>query len=140
MDKVFIVWWEEKGWEPDSGITEVCATEEIALAVKKNWEKENPEHDVWIEPWDIETEMPKVFKNINDIKFGKEKFKLKGSDHIFIAAEISCQAYGFALVDLTDGVVYEVEEVVDEKLFNFDFYYKEDDEEYWGVEVIEENE
>ena len=139
MENVFIV---IRSGEEDNDVTivDVCATEEIASATKENWEKENPDDDVWVEVWGVETEMPKKFKNIDDVKFGKEKFKLKGSDHIFVAAEISCQVYDFALVDLTDGIVYDVEDVVDKKLYDFDFYYKEVDEDYWGVEVIEENE
>lgn len=135
MDKVYLVRWEERGWEPDSGIVDVCATEEIALVVKKNWEKENPEDNVWVEPWDIETEMPRNLKDFNrhEVKLG-EKFKMNNSDHIFTIAKYREEEM---IVDLMDNIVYDLSTIFvgDTTFF---FFEKPDDDDFLGVEVIED--
>ena len=106
MDKVFLVWWEERDWEGDSGIVDICATEEIALATKKNWEKECPNDNVWIEPWEIETEMPKILKDISKVHI-LTRFKLNRSD-----AEYTVM-YGpddeKFIVNLEEGYIYTIE-------------------------------
>ena len=136
MDKVYLVRWEERDWEGDSGIVDICATEEIALATKKNWEKECPNDDVWIEPWEIETEMPKILKDISKVHI-LTRFKLNRSD-----AEYTVM-YGpddeKFIVNLEEGYIYTIEEIRSGEC-GFTFYKKDDDPSFLGVEVFEENE
>ena len=60
---------------------------------------------------------------------------LDGSDHIFI--EVECDYYpNYPLIaDITEGKVYRWEDI--EEYEDFKFYRKEEDDDYWGVWVIE---
>lgn len=82
-----------------------------------------------------------MLKNINrdEVERGV-KFKLNGSDHIFILAglELSLPRYIWGedvIVDITAGYVYEIADVANQ-LDGFGFFEKEDDDDFLGVEVI----
>lgn len=136
MDIVYLVGWEEKGREPESGVVDICATEEIALAVKKNWEKENPNDDVWIEPWEINTEMPKVIRDISKVNV-LTRFRLNrsGADYTVMYGPDDEKF----IVNLDDGFIYTMEEIRSGEC-GFTFYRKDDDPSFFGVEILEENE
>ena len=92
--------------------------------------------------WTAETKCLDWPENVKDLNRNEVpngiKFKLKGSSHIFISV-LSNDEYGTALVDITNGILYTFDELeVNEK--EFDFYRKEDDEDFLGVEVINEGE
>lgn len=120
-------------------IYDIYDNEENAKKALRLAEHDHRDCECRIIEHEISTTAPVFTVDFNEIQLGKDKFKLKGSDHIFIAAEISHQVYDFALVDLTSGVIYDVEEVADYKSYDFNFYRKENDEDYWGVEPVEED-
>ena len=138
--KVYVITYAE-GWEP-SEIYDVCSTREIAEAVKKNGQNELPDADFSIEEVEVTEEMPRNLKDYNrhQVKVG-EKFKLDGSDDIFMLADGKDEDM---IVDLTDCTVFAASEFWEhgyedfKETYGFSFFRKEDDEDFLGVDVIEE--
>ena len=136
--KVYLVTYVED-WEP-SEIYDVCSTREIAEAVMKNGESELPDADFSIDEVDVTEEMPRNLRDYNrhQVKIG-DKFRLDGSDNIFMLAEGKDEDM---IVDLTDAAVFEASEVwtTDFKEdYGFSFFRKDNDNVFLGVDIIEEN-
>ena len=134
--KVYLVSYVE-GWDP-SEIYDICSTREIAEAVKKNGESEFPDADFDIEEFEVTETKPKIISDYNrhQVRRG-QKFKLDGSDDIFMLAD---GKHGDMIVDLTDCMVFAASEVWSndfKEIYGFGFFRKEDDEDFLGVEVIE---
>ena len=132
MENVFIV---IRCGEEDNDVTivDVCATEEIASATKENWEKENPDDDVWVEVWGVETEMPKKLKDIDCVSF-LEHFKLKSSESDFILVDGPNDSK--LIVNLSEGAAYTIDEISSGE-FGIEFYTKDNNKTFKGVEVVE---
>lgn len=87
--------------------------------------------------WCIETERIDLPENVRDYNRGEiiigDKVKFKGSNHIFLRIRSD---YEDQFVDLTDAIVYDVPDILNNQL-GFNFYTKDDDDDFLGVELIE---
>jgi len=131
--EVYVV--ECTDWD-ESIIYGIYDDEKNAKKARKAAEKEYPDHSCTITPCEVSTTAPVVKTDFSDITCGKDKFKMEGSDHIFILAEISVKDsnYDEALVDLTDGIIYKIENVErGETSFKF---YESVIEKNWMVELF----
>ena len=76
--------------------------------------------------------------NRNEVKI-KDKFRFKGCDHIFVLLGYDSGNRFGAVLDLTDYYCYDLETIWEwgfPETLDAEWYRKENDEDFYGVEVI----
>ena len=76
----------------------------------------------------------KNYNKIGDVNVG-DKFRFKGSDHIFLFVQ---SEYDEQVVDLTAAIVYDIPDILS-GFYPFEFYTDDNDDDFLGVEEVKDD-
>ena len=76
----------------------------------------------------------KNYNKIGEVNVG-DKFRFKGSDHIFLCVQ---SEYEEQVVDLTAAIVYDIPDILS-GFYPFEFYTDDNDDDFLGVEEVKDD-